>query len=96
MINVIVRSAMYIAEALGSRRIEVNLDEKADVSVLFAHLSDTYGEAFCKRIYKEDGSVKNGYFSVLLNGRNIFALDGFACTLKEGDDVVILPVLSGG
>ena len=87
---------MYIAEALGSRRIEVGLDENADISALFALLSKTYGEAFHKQIYREDGSVKNGFFSVLLNGRNIFALDGFGCTLKEGDDVVILPAISGG
>jgi len=96
MISVTVRSAMQIAEALGGRSIEVALDESADISVLFAYLSATYGEAFRERVFKEDGSVKNGFFSVLLNGRNIFALSGFGCVLKEGDDVVILPAISGG
>ena len=96
MINVTVRSAMHIAEALGGRRIEVALGEKADLSVLFAYLSETYGDAFRERIYKKDGSIKNGFFSVLLNGRSIFALEGFNCALKEGDDVVILPAISGG
>ena len=96
MINITVRSAMSIADALGGRRIEVELDEKADVSVLFAYLSDTYGEAFRERVFKKDGSPKYGYFSVLLNGRNIFAFDGFGCILKEGDNVVILPAISGG
>jgi len=96
MICVTVRSAMSIAQALGGRRIVVELDEKADISVLFAYLSETYGDAFRNHIYKKDGSVKNGFFSVLLNGRNIFALDSFGCALKEGDDVLILPAISGG
>ena len=96
MIAVTVRSAMSIAQALGSRKIEVSLDENADVSGLFAYLSQTYGEAFHRHIYTKDGSAKDGYFSVLLNGRNIFAYDGFGCVLKQGDDVLILPAISGG
>ena len=97
MIRVTVRSAMQIADVLGGRKIEVALsDENPDISALFANLSLSYGEAFRERIFKEDGSVKNGHFSVMLNGRNIFAFDGFACGLKEGDDVVILPAIGGG
>ena len=96
MISVTVRSAMSIAVALGGRRIEVELDENADVSALLKNLSEVYGEAFRECIFKNDGSTKDGYFSVLLNGRNIFALNGFSCQLKEGDDVLILPPISGG
>ena len=96
MIAITVRSAMSIAQALGGRKIEVALDESADISGLFAHLSQTYGEAFHRHIFKKDGTTKDGHFSVLLNGRNIFAYDGFGCTLNEGDDVLILPAISGG
>ena len=96
MINITVRSAMSIAKALGGRSIKVEIDEKADVSVLFTCLSERYGETFRRYIYKEDGTFKNGFFSIMLNGRNIFALEGFKCLLKEGDDVLILPVISGG
>ena len=96
MISVTVRSAMYLAEALGGRRIEVKLDKEADVSSLFNYLCETYGEKFREYIYKKDGSLKDGFFSVTLNGRNIFALDGFNCVLNEGDDVLILPAISGG
>ena len=96
MIHITVHSAMYIADALGGRTIQISLNDNADISVLFAHLSETYGEAFRERIYKKDGSVKDGFFSVLHNGRNIFAFDGFHCKLKDGDNVVILPAISGG
>ena len=94
--NVTVRSAMYIAEALGGRRIEVELDGGADIAGLMLYLSETYGESFSSKIYFEDGSVKDGWFTVTLNGHNIFAYDGFGCSLKDGDDVLILPALSGG
>ena len=98
MIAVTVRSAMSIAEALGGRSIKVELDAdvNADVSRLFVQLSQTYGDAFSDHVFRKDGAVKDGYFSVLLNGRNIFAYDGFGCTLKEGDDILILPAISGG
>ena len=94
-----VRSAMYISEALGGRNIRVNvkkINKSADISALLEQLCETYGKAFRDRIFNEDGSVKHGHFSITLNGRNIFALDGFGCVLKEGDDVLILPAISGG
>ena len=94
--NVIVRSAVYIAEALGGRKIEVILSNGADISDLLQHLSETYGASFRNQIYFEDGSVKDGWFTISLNGRNIFAYEGFGCLLRDGDDVLILPALSGG
>lgn len=87
---------MYIAETLGGRNIEVALVNGADISDLMIHLSETYGESFRNRIFNEDGSTKDGWFTVALNGRNIYAYDGFHCSLNEGDDVLILPALSGG
>ena len=94
--NVTVRSAVYIADALGGRMIEVELNDGADIAELMAYLSETYGESFRNRIFHKDGSLKDGWFAVTLNGRNIFAYEGFGCSLKEGDDVLILPALSGG
>ena len=94
--NITVRSAVYIADALGGRTIEVELNDGADISVLITHLSETYGESFRNHIFHEDGSVKDGWFAITLNGRNIFAYEGFGCPLKEGDDVLILPAISGG
>ena len=94
--NVTVRSAVYIADALGGRKIEVELNDGADISKLLDHLSETYGETFRNRIFHEDGSAKDGWFAITLNGSNIFAYEGFSCLLKEGDDVLILPALSGG
>ena len=94
--NVTVRSVMSISEALGGRKIMVDMDENADISALLRFLSETYGEAFRRHIFNEDGSARHGHFSITLNGRNIFALDGFGCALKEGDDVLILPAISGG
>ena len=101
-ISITVRSAMYISEALGGRsiRVEVNkvnkVNKNADISALLEQLSETYGDAFRDFIFNKDGSVKHGHFAITLNGRNIFALDGFNCALQEGDDVLILPAISGG
>lgn len=94
--RVTVRSAMAIADVLGGRKIEAELSGGADISELLAHLTEIYGESFRNHIFKEDGSVKDGWFSIALNGRNIFAYDGFRCLLKDGDEVLILPAISGG
>ena len=96
MINVTVRSAMSIAEALGGRTIRVDVNDNADISALLDYLSEKYGETFRGCIFNKDNTVRHGHFSITLNGRNIFALDGFGCTLKEGDDVLILPAIAGG
>ena len=40
--------------------------------------------------------VEDSNMIVLVNGRNIHALDGYDTVLKEGDLVTFMPVLIGG
>ena len=96
MISVTVRSAMHIAKVFGSKRIDVELNKGDNIRTLLRHLSDKYGEAFDEHICEQNGEIAEGKFSVLLNGRSIFAYDGFNCVLSDGDDVLILPAVSGG
>lgn len=94
--RVTVRSALNIAQALGGRSIQVSLDAGADISGLLSRLIEDFGEPFRECVYHPDGSPKDGYFWIQLNGCSILALQGFASKLSEGDDVLILPAISGG
>jgi len=96
VMKITVRSVMHIADALGGRTIEVEVDNGADITKLVEYLSKEYGTAFSKHIFLEDGSIKFGGFSILQNGCSIFANDGFSSALNEGDDVLILSAISGG
>jgi molybdopterin converting factor small subunit len=40
--------------------------------------------------------VEDSTMVVLVNGRNIYALDGYDTVLKEGDLITFMPVLIGG
>ena len=48
-----------------------------------------------KRLYNQDGSPNN-MIRVFLNGRDILFLDKKVTSLRDGDIVLLLPVLGGG
>jgi len=95
MIEVTVCSVTQIADALGSRKLYMELPEESDVLGLLHRLADQYGEVFRELLFS-NGEFKNGHTIILLNGRNIFAYDGLYRRLCEGDEILLMPAVSGG
>lgn len=49
----------------------------------------------CSEIFNGQLNLKE-YISILINGRNIFLLDGLKTILKDHDELAIFPPLAGG
>lgn len=47
------------------------------------------------KILREDLSLKEGW-TILLNGRNIFSLQGLETQIKDGDEITFTVLLTGG
>jgi len=45
--------------------------------------------------YYEDGKLRSDIV-IMINGRNIYFLDGLNTKLKNGDEVLIMPIVVGG
>jgi len=79
-----------------NREEEVEISEGASIADLLTVLSEKYGESFKKAIYeKSSADVKSNYI-ITVNGYLLNQLDGIGTKLKNGDNITILPIVSGG
>jgi molybdopterin converting factor small subunit len=81
---------------LKKREDQIELEEKASLSDLLNKLAGIYGETFRKEVY-EPGmqDVKMG-FSITVNGFLMNQLGGIDAKLSEGDNVILMSLMSGG
>ena len=84
-----------LREITGKKTEEIMLTDITTVEELLTKLSEKYGKNFRAYLYSKNGKVQ-GFLSVLVNGKNINALEGFDTKLKQGDTVAILPPVGGG
>ncbi|MCW3976751.1 MAG: MoaD/ThiS family protein [Candidatus Bathyarchaeota archaeon] len=86
----------YIKNMLNKREEHFELDEGASLSDLLNKLAGVHGAAFRKEVY-EPGlkDVKMG-FSVTVNGVLMDQLGGVDTKLADGDNVILMSLMSGG
>ena len=89
------RSATYISQIIKSRKVNIELPEPSTLRDLLRVLAETYGQEFYDAVCNEDGYPADRV-AILINGSSAAAIGGPGINLKEGDDVLILPIISGG
>jgi len=86
----------YIRNLLRRKEEEFELEKGTPLSELLNKLAGIYGEPFKKEVF-EPGlkDVKMG-FVVTINGVLIGQLDEIETKLNEGDNVILMSLMSGG
>lgn len=95
IIRVTVRFFTTLREVTGKKEEQIELTRPTTVSSLLKQLSKKYGEEYQDYVFDELGDVR-GHLQVLVNGQSVTALRGFRTTLKDSDQVAILPPVGGG
>ena len=91
-----VRYLGYIGNMLRKREDEFELGEGASLSELLNKLAGIYGEAFRREVFELGlKDVKTG-FVVTVNGVLMGQLRGVDTKLSEGDNVILMTLMSGG
>ena len=81
---------------LNKREEHFELDDDAQLSDLLNKLAGVNGAAFKKEVYEPGlNDIKTG-FSVTINGVFIGQLGGLNAKLAEGDNVMLMSLMSGG
>jgi molybdopterin converting factor small subunit len=95
-LKVKVRYLGYIGNMLRKRDDEFEFSEGTSLSELLNKLAGIYGEAFRREVF-EPGlkDVKTG-FVVTVNGVLMGQLRGVDTKLNEGDNVILMTLVSGG
>lgn len=87
----------HIKNMVGSRREEeVEISDDSSISDLLMVLSEKHGESFKKALYEAGGKDIKSNFIATVNGYLLNQLNGVETKLKNGDHVVLMPIVSGG
>jgi MoaD family protein len=86
----------FIKNLIKKREDEFELQEGASLSQLLNRIAGIYGKPFQKEVY-EPGlkDVKMG-FVVTVNGILIGQLNGVDTKLNDGDNIILMSLMSGG
>lgn len=85
-------STMLATYMGGKREHEVNA---SNIRELLKKLSEDYGQEVRNRLLEVDGSMRR-FINIFVNNKNVRTLNDVDTELKDGDEVIILPAVSGG
>jgi molybdopterin converting factor small subunit len=95
--NITLRSVMDIAAALGTKEQSLDVPEAVTVQGLLTILCATHGERLTALLLQSMAPVKLApHVKVYVNGRGAVFLQGLDTVLHDGDDVLLMPQVSGG
>lgn len=83
-----------IRELAGTKEVEVEVEGGMRVIDLLRELANTLPPKF--REYVFEGNEVSRFLIILINGRGISEMRGLETELKDGDEVALLPPVSGG
>ncbi|MCS7125359.1 MAG: MoaD/ThiS family protein [Aigarchaeota archaeon] len=96
MVKVVVKAFATIREALGETgRINIEVSEGTNIKSLIELLSQRYGERFTREVLDNNGLLKKT-IKIFVNGRDIDFLNGLSTTIKDGDEIALIPPVAGG
>lgn len=91
-----VHTILGIKKIIGRSNIDVALPEESVLASLLSDLVKRYGKELSSTVYEKNSTRIFPHIRVMVNGRDIEFLNGTGTVLKDGDEVLILPPVSGG
>lgn len=96
MMDVKVRTILTIKQVLGKGELELSMPEQSTLQELVAMLVDRFGHELASLLLDRETGHRLPHIRYMVNGRDIAFLDGMETELQAGDEVLILPPVSGG
>jgi len=91
-----VKTFASVADLVGEREIEVELEKGSTVYDLLRALFRKFGARMKKEIWDPKRDAPQAYIKIMLNGRDIDFIRGIRSELSDGDTVAIFPPVAGG
>ena len=96
MTKITLHTILDLKEVVGQRLTEIDLPDRSTVEDLLKCMSERWGDELTGHLFDPDGGAVLPYVRIMVNGQTIQFLEGMDTLLKEGDEVLILPPVSGG
>lgn len=75
---------------------EILLSKDAALSDLLEKLANSFGKPFNLEVYEPTKKEVKAMFTVMVNGVIMGQLNGVETKLKDGDNIIIMPLMTGG
>ncbi|MBN1245582.1 MoaD/ThiS family protein [Candidatus Bathyarchaeota archaeon] len=86
-----------IKQTLGLKQAEqMELKDNAAVYDLLSMLAEKHGEPFKKTVYEPKDPDLKPHYILSVNGLLLNQLNGIETKLKDGDRLILMPVVTGG
>lgn len=96
MIKITLHTILGLKEVVGQRLTEIDLPHGSTVEDFLTYMKERWGDKLSARLFDPDSGTVLPYVRIMVNGQTIQLLEGMETPLKEGDEVLILPPVSGG
>ena len=94
--KVILHTILGIKDVVGQRLTEIEIPEGSTIKDFLWYVRERWGEELSARLFHPNSVEVLPYVRVMVNGQSINFLEGMETSLKDGDEVLILPPASGG
>ncbi len=94
--KITLHTILGLANIVGQRQTEIDLLQGSTVQDFLSYMRERWGNQLSTHLFDPDSGAVLGYVRIMVNGQAIEFLQGLETPLKEGDEVLILPPVSGG
>ena len=96
LISIKIRTILDLKKAIGSGEVTLMIPPATTLSALLGIMVKRWGKRLATRLCEPDGIRPRPHIRLMVNGRDIAFLNRLETELQEGDEVLILPPVSGG
>ena len=94
--KVTLHTILGLKQAIGQGSMEIDLPHGSTVEDFLVYLKGGWGDRLSGHLFDPESGAILPYVRIMVNGQTIQFLEGVETSLKEGDEVLILPPVSGG
>jgi len=85
-----------LKQVIGQKQVEIELPPGSKLEELIEYMKGKWGDKLTPHLLDPASGAVLPHMRVMVNGQTIHFLQGMQTPLKEGDEVLILPMVSGG
>ncbi len=94
--RITIHTILGLMQVIGQKQTEIELPQGATMEDLITHMKEKWGEKLSPHLIDPRNGAIVPHMRVMVNGQTIHFLKGMETLLKEGDEVLFLPMISGG
>jgi MoaD family protein len=94
--KITLHTILGLKQVVGQRLTEIDLPQGSTVEDFLTYMRERWGDKLSTHLFDPYSGAVLPRVRIMVNGQTIHFLEGMETPLKEGDEVLILPLVSGG